>query len=94
MDVFDPNRHKLHVNLSKGVLLREADQQVQLEKTNRIAPQPNIIEIKDAVSGKLNKELTPGGSVQIWGSDIRISGEHESCGLWFINAEGSEPIFL
>ena len=33
MDAFDGNRHKLNLNITKGVLLREAEKKVKLQKT-------------------------------------------------------------
>jgi DNA-binding domain/Domain of unknown function (DUF4469) with IG-like fold len=89
MDSFDANRHKLKVNLSKGTLLRNAEKQVGLEKTSAVSPQPNILEVKDAVSGKVNEVLTPGGVLQVWGNNIRIAGDNSEVGLWFVPESGS-----
>jgi len=88
MDVFDGGRHKLNVNLSKGVLLRDAETKVKFEKTNAIAPTPSIQEVKDVVSGKTNEILTPGGVVQLWGSNLKIVGDNEDVGLWFVPKTG------
>ena len=60
LDTFDPNRHKLHVNVSKGTLLRDAEKEVNLTKVNMPSPQPQILEVKDSVSGKVDEILTAG----------------------------------
>ena len=87
MDSFDPNRHKYNINVTKGTRLRAVEKRQKLEKTNSAAPQPNIQEVKDTISGKVNEELTPNGVVEIRGYSLKISGD-ERCGLWFIPAQG------
>ena len=88
MDTFDGNRHKLNVNLTKGIVMRQAESQVSLEKTGTVIPQPTILEVKDSVSGKVNEQLTPGGVVELMGVNIKIVGENADCGLWFVPASG------
>ena len=90
MDSFDGNRHKLNINLTKGVLLREAEKKVKFEKTNSAAPQPQIQEVKDSITGLYNERLTPGGVVEVRGYNLKIDGDDKSCGLWFIGDGGSE----
>jgi len=88
LDTFDGNRHKLNVNLSKGMVMRDAESQVAIEKTGTVIPQPTILEVKDSVSGKVNEQLTPGGVVELMGVNIKIVGENADCGLWFVPASG------
>jgi len=88
LDVFDGNRHKLNVNLTKGTVLRDAEAKVAFEKTGTITPQPQILEVKDSVSGKVNEVLTPNGVVELFGNSIKIAGENADCGLWFVPESG------
>ncbi|MDR1113019.1 MAG: DUF4469 domain-containing protein [Bacteroidales bacterium] len=90
LDAFDGNRHKLNINLTKGVLLRDAEKNVKFEKTNIAAPQPQIQEVKDSVSGTVNETLTASGVVEVRGYNLRIDGNDPSCGLWFVADNGSE----
>ena len=90
LDTFDGNRHKLNVNLTKGVLLRDAEKKVKLEKTNVPAPLPQIQEVKDSVSGTVNERLTAGGVVELRGYNLKIDGDNPSCGLWFVASGGQE----
>ena len=87
LDTFDPNRHKYNINVTKGTRLRAVEKRQKLEKTNTVIPQPNIQEVKDTISGKVNEELTPNGVVELRGYSLKISGD-ERCGLWFIPAQG------
>lgn len=91
MDAFDSSRHRLNVNLTKGTLLRRAESEVRLTKTDAVAPQPTVVEVRDAVSGKSNEILTPGGVVQLWGSNLKIAGESPENGLWFVPETG-QPV--
>jgi hypothetical protein len=90
LDTFDPNRHKLNINLTKGVLLREAEKKVKLVKTNKPAPLPQIQEVKDSVSGAVNDRLTAGGVVELRGYSLKIEGDSPACGLWFVAEGGQE----
>jgi hypothetical protein len=90
LDTYDPNRHKLHVNVSKGTVLREAEKEVKLVKINATAPQPQILEVKDSVSGQVDTVLTSGGAVEINGINIKIVGDNESVGLYFVAEDTTE----
>ena len=88
MDSFDSSRHRLNVNLTKGTLLRKAESEVRFAKTDAVTPQPSIVEVRDAVSGATNDVLTPGGVIQLWGSNLKIAGDNEANGLWFVPETG------
>jgi len=89
-DSFDGNRHKLNINLTKGLKLREIESKVRFEKTNTASPQPQIQEVKDSVSGKVNEILTRRGVVEVRGYNLKIEGDNPSCGLWFVSEDGKE----
>jgi hypothetical protein len=90
LDAFDPNRHKLNINLTKGTLLRKAEKEIKLEKTNTVAALPNIQEVKDSISGTVNEKLTPKGVAEIRGYHLKIDGTDPTCGLWFVSGDGTE----
>ena len=90
MDSFDPSRHKLNINATKGVRARNAEKRVKLEKTNAVVPMPLIQEAKDCVSGSYNGKLTPGGVIELRGNTLRIDGDKPECGLWFVFEDGTE----
>ena len=90
LDSFDGNRHKLNVNLTKGTLLRDAEKKVKLEKTNVTTPLPQIQEVKDSITGKVNEKLTVNGVVEVRGYNLKIDGDNASCGLWFVEESGAE----
>ena len=91
MDTFDPNRHRLYVNLNKGTLLRDVEKQVKTSKTEMSAAAPSVVEVRDVLSGTSNEKLTPMGVIQVFGSGLRIEGTEPTVGLWFVPAEGAQP---
>jgi len=90
MDSFDHLRHKLNINISKGTLLRDAQENVKLEKTDALAPSLHILEVKDSVSGVVNDVLTPGGVLEIYGSHMKVEGSDPLCGIFFVDSAGVE----
>ena len=90
LDSFDGNRHKLNINLTKGVLLRDAEKTVKFEKTGVTTPLPQIQEVKDSVSATVNERLTARGVVEVRGYNLKIDGNDPACGLWFVNETGEE----
>jgi hypothetical protein len=90
LDVFNGNRHKLNINLTKGVLLRETEKDVKFEKTNTVTPLPQIQEVKDSISGAVNETLTANGVVEVRGYNLKIEGDDPACGLWFVADNGTE----
>ncbi|MDR2147247.1 MAG: DUF4469 domain-containing protein [Tannerella sp.] len=90
LDTFDGNRHKLNINLTKGVLLRKTEGEIKFEKTNAAAALPNIQEVKDSVSNTVNAKLTQRGVVEVRGYNLKIDGDSPACGLWFIDQNGAE----
>lgn len=84
-DSFDEKRHKLNINLTKGTLLRDAEKRVTIEKIHKVSLQPQIIEVKDILSGEKNGKITPGGVLMVRGHNIKITDDDMSCGMWFTN---------
>jgi hypothetical protein len=90
MDSFDPKRHKLNVKISKGTLLRAIEKDIKPRKINVDAPRPHIKEVIDSITGKIDLELTSDGIVVINGYNIKIAGSNPACGLYFVEADGTE----
>jgi nucleoid DNA-binding protein len=90
LDTFDGNRHKLNINLTKGILLRDVERKVKFEKTTNPTPLPQIQELRDSVSGTVNEKLTANGVVELRGYNLKIDGDLPACGLWFVSDSGAE----
>jgi hypothetical protein len=79
----------LHANVNKGTVIRDAEKEIKLTKVNTPSPQPQILEVKDSVSRKVDEILTSGGVVEVNGINIKITGNDEACSLYFV-AEDTE----
>ena len=90
LDSFDSGRHKLNINISRGIRLRDTEKRVKLEKTNPSVTLPQIQEVKDTASNTVNERLTPNGVIEVRGYTLKIEGEHPNCGLWFVHENGTE----
>jgi hypothetical protein len=86
-DSFDPHRHRLHVTINKGTLLRAAESEIKVTKVVSMAPRPQILEVKDSTTGKVDEVLTSGGAVKIDGVNIKVAGENATCGLYYTNID-------
>lgn len=89
-DSFDAERHKIKVNVRKGLVLRNAEKRIKISKVNAPSPQPQIIEIKDSVRGTSDNILTSRGAVEIAGINIKITGDNPEIGLYFVAEDGTE----
>lgn len=89
-DSFDSERHKLNINLTKGVLLREAESKVKFEKAPSILPHPHIQDVRDILSRTVNEKLTANGVIEVRGHHLKIAGDNPACGLWFVGSKGLE----
>ena len=89
-DSFDPLRHAVNINISKGTFLRNLQPEVSTEKTATPAPTNTIAEVKDSVTGEVNGKVTNGGVLEIFGSNIKICGDKPANGVYFISADGTE----
>jgi hypothetical protein len=90
MDSYDPKRHRLHLTINKGTVFRNAEKNVKLTKVNVSSPQPQILEVKDSVTGKVDEVLTAGGAIELFGINIKIAGKNALCGLYFVDENDKE----
>ncbi len=71
-DNFDPKRHQVNINLRLGSLLREAVQGIKVEKVKSSIPMPVLKACYDHWSQTYNDVITPRGSVDITGEQLKI----------------------
>ncbi len=89
-DSFDPSRHKLNYNLRFGKTVRDAMRKTKATKVATPETGPIISMIRDSVSGQADGTLTSGGSLEIFGSRLKVIPDMEGNGAFFIGADGTE----
>ena len=75
-------------DIYKKLIKGYTEKQVRFTKTDALPPGFSIAEIKDVVSATTNTLLTPGGVIQLWGSNLKLAGDHPDVGLWFVPETG------
>lgn len=86
---FDPKKQKLKINVNAGKKLKKALPLVTLEKTTTTEPLPNLVEVKDSISGSVNDRITSGGVVEIIGSMLKVEGTKTANGVFFTAQDGT-----
>ena len=82
---WDDELHSKTVNIVPGKPLREAAQQIELERVADVKEAPVIETIYDRKSDTTNDRLTPGHTVKITGSQLKIHGQPKGQGLFFVS---------
>ncbi|WP_428770600.1 DNA-binding domain-containing protein [Treponema sp. HNW] len=89
-DSFDKKRHNIKLNLTPGLLLKNALTKIKCEKTQSTDTNPYITEVTDIVSGKVNELLSAGGVVQLVGARLKFDPKDASQGIFFVPEAGAE----
>ena len=89
-DTFDSKRHQLNVNSQPTPAIRKGRKKCTLTKEEASIYLPKIDEAVDVLSGKTNLEITPGGALKIFGSNIKIEGSDNDLGVWFVSDTGDQ----
>jgi len=92
-DNFDRTRHKPDVNLRKGrelsnSLFEDVTFERIAETVDKSAPTP--VKFNDFVSQQTNQVITPGGIGQIYGHRLKVDGEDENQGVFFVSEDGNK----
>lgn len=91
-DSFDRTRHSLVVNFKMGKQLRELLQKVDVQVIGAATVGPVINDVFDVASQTLHTTLTPGSILNIDGENIKLTGDDESNGVYFVPVAGGEPV--
>ena len=82
---WDDERHSKTVNIVPGKPLREAVQKIELERVRDVKEAAIIEEIYDRKSDTTNDKLTPGHTLKITGSQLKIYDRPKGQGLFFVS---------
>ncbi len=85
---FDPEKHKITVTAVPSAELRKALQNVGVEVLVVKETSAYIGLVTDTLTNLTDGSITPGDDVLINGERIRVAGEAEGVGVFFVNAEG------
>ncbi|TAJ03406.1 DUF4469 domain-containing protein [Marinilabiliaceae bacterium JC017] len=82
-DEFDPSRHSIEFNVRLGNSLKFDTNEIELQKIKTPIKSPVILEVKDHFSETQNKCITPKGTLELRGIDLKVNTEVDDEGLFF-----------
>jgi len=89
---FNPEKHKISFDFNQGIRLRKELANVNVEITGVSKVTFFIDQVTDIESESVNDILTPNRNLRISGSRIKIEGESDENGVYFINQETEERV--
>jgi hypothetical protein len=84
-DQYDKEKHTLLFEFRQGAELRGEIDDVEVEFVGVADTNPTIKNVFDVKSGSINNLLTPDRALKISGNKLKIMGDNEANGVWFIN---------
>lgn len=88
-DTFDPDRHKVRINVQPGKCLVQALAHAKWVKLEPNKPLPHPMHYSDVASGRRDGPLTPGGVGQVSGFRLRVDPAKLDEGIFFIAPAGA-----
>jgi len=89
---FNPEKHRISFDFNQGIKLRRELANVNVEITGVSKVSFFIDQVTDIESESVNDILTPNRNLRISGSRIKIDGESDENGVYFINQESNERV--
>jgi len=91
-DKFNPEKHSVAFDFNQGSLLRKELGSVEVNILGAAEASTFIAQVVDVKTGSVNELLTPNRNLRISGGKIKIAGENEQNGVYFVNQGTSERV--
>ena len=88
-DTFDADRHQVRINLSTGIRMRKAAEEIPVEKVSVRERKPAPVHYHDNATETEDDVITVGRGARITGSLLKVDEEDTSQGIFFIHADDS-----
>lgn len=89
-DSFDPSRHRLNLNLTPGLAIRDVVTHAEVSKVEAGASLPLLSTYFDTETGTKNNTLTPNEMGYLSGKRLKFDDTDPAQGLFFINGNNKE----
>ncbi|MBK3516161.1 DNA-binding domain-containing protein [Carboxylicivirga marina] len=86
---FDTTKHKVAATFTQGSELRNALNELNVDVLGIAPTGPVIGQVTDSLSGHKDSIITANNVITLNGNRIRVEGDHEDIGLWFVNVTDS-----
>ena len=91
-ETFNPAKHTLSFTFQQGAQLRKKINEIEVTVLGVADTSPVIAQVVDMKSGSINDRLTVNRNLRISGSKIKIVGDNEANGIYFVNQATEERI--
>jgi len=89
---FNPQKHTVSFDFHQGSLLRKELGAIEVEIQGVAENSFFIAQVTDVKSGVVNDVLTPNRNLRIQGSKLKVAGESENNGVFFVNQANQQRI--
>ena len=89
---FDTDRHSIAFDFHQGALLRKELGAVEVQILGVGDAGAFIAQAVDVKTGSVNDHLTPNRNLRILGNKLKIAGENEDVGVYFVPQGGGERV--
>ncbi|MFA8451372.1 MAG: DNA-binding domain-containing protein [Bacteroidales bacterium] len=83
-DAFNPERHKIDFEITIGKALHFDTSEINVNKVKAERKAPVIMKVSDYFSETINTKISPNGTMEISGLDLKINTEEKDEGLFFV----------
>jgi hypothetical protein len=87
---YDKKKHTLLFEFHQGAILRTGLENVEVKILGVAEAGTMIVQLTDVKTGSINDMLTPNRNLRIAGSKIKIVGNNEANGIYFVNMDSTE----
>ena len=91
-ETFSPEKHTVSFEFHQGSLLRKELGSVEVEIQGVAEQAFYVAQVTDIKTGLVNDVLTPNRNLRIQGSKLKIAGESENNGVFFVNQANQQKI--
>ena len=88
-ETFDPTKHSVLFRFNQGDLLRKEIPNVEVQVMGLGECGIMISQVTDSKTGSVNDLITPGGTLTIKGSKLKIAGDNPMVGVTFEDGAGN-----
>ena len=89
---FNPEKHTVSFDFNQGSLLRKELGGVEVNILGVADVSLFIAQVTDVKTGSVNELLTPNRNLRINGGKIKIDGDNEANGVYFVNLQTNERV--
>ncbi len=85
IETFNPDKHSILFQFNQGELLRAELPNIEVDIQGVADTSLSIAQVTDIKSGSVNDLITPNRNLKIEGYKLKIAGESEANGVYFVN---------